>query len=103
QIRTGDEQTLAAVEDITDLDAMRELTAERAAVAPLQANCTTPIGVHARVEGERLALSAFVGLPDGSEWLRDGVEGGADEPTELGLELARRLLNVGAAELIERA
>ena len=35
--------------------ALRELTAERAAVAPLEASCATPIGVHARVEGERLS------------------------------------------------
>lgn len=103
QARTGDEQTLADVEAITDLTAMRELTAERAAVAPLQASCATPIGVHAWTEGERLTLRAFIGLPDGSEWLRDQVEGEAGEPTELGLELARRLLNVGAAQLLARA
>ena len=65
--------------------ALRELTAERAGVAPLGASCATPIGVHARVEGERLALTAFVGLPDGSEWIRDRLEGDAAEPA------ARRL------------
>lgn len=103
QVRAGDEVTLAAVEAVTDLEAMRELTAERAAVAPLGASCATPIGVHAQVEGERLAIEAFVGLPDGSEWLRDRVEGAADSPTELGFELARRLLSAGAGELLERA
>ncbi|HET7444399.1 MAG TPA: hydroxymethylbilane synthase [Solirubrobacterales bacterium] len=103
QARTGDEQTQSAVEAITDLVAMRELTAERATVAPLQASCATPIGVHARTEGERLTLTAFVGLPDGSEWLRDQVEGAAEEPAELGFELARRLLSTGAAELLKRA
>ena len=103
QARSGDEQTLAAVESVTDLDSMRELTAERAAVAPLQASCSTPIGIHAQTEGERLTLRAFIGLPDGSEWLRDEVEGEAEKPTEAGLELARRLLNAGAAELLERA
>jgi hydroxymethylbilane synthase len=103
QIRTGDELSLARVGEITDLDSMRELTAERATVAPLQASCATPIGVHCRIDGGRLALSAYIGLPDGSEWLRDRVEGEAENPTELGLELARRLLNAGAAELLERA
>ncbi|HUB99881.1 MAG TPA: hydroxymethylbilane synthase [Solirubrobacterales bacterium] len=103
QARTEDDQTQSAVEAITDLVAMRELTAERATVAPLQASCATPIGVHARTEGERLTLTAFVGLPDGSEWLRDRVEGAAEEPAELGFELARRLLSSGAAELLKRA
>ena len=103
QVRTGDEATLAAVEGVTDLGAMRELTAERATVAPLGASCTTPIGVHAQTHGDRLAIEAFVGLPDGSEWIRDRVEGDAESPADLGFELARRLLSAGAAELLERA
>jgi len=103
QIRAGDEATLGAVGAVTDLAAMRELTAERAAVAPLGASCATPIGVHARVEGERLAISAFVGLPDGSEWIRDRLEADAAEPALAGFALAERLLAAGARELLERA
>jgi hydroxymethylbilane synthase len=103
QIRSGDGEALAAVGRLTDLGAMRELTAERAAVAPLQASCATPIGVHARTEGERLTLTAFVGLPDGSEWVRDRLEGAAESPTELGFELAERLLAAGAREILDRA
>jgi hydroxymethylbilane synthase len=103
QVRSDDEVSLKAAGATTDLDAMRELTAERAAVAPLQASCTTPVGVHARVEGERLTIEAFVGLPDGSEWLRDRLEGDADEPAAAGYALAERLLSAGADELLKRA
>lgn len=103
QVRAGDETTLAALDGITDLDAMRELTAERATVAPLGASCATPIGVHARVDGERLTLDAFVGLPDGSEWIRDRLEADAAEPAAAGFLLAERLLAAGARDLLERA
>ena len=103
QVRAGDEATLAAVDSVTDLTAMRELTAERAAVAPLGASCATPIGVHARIEGERLELTAFVGLPDGSEWIRDRLVGAAAEPAAAGYELAERLLAAGARDLLARA
>jgi hydroxymethylbilane synthase len=103
QVRAGDEATLAAVDAVTDLTAMRELTAERAAVAPLGASCATPIGVHARVDGERLSITAFVGLPDGSEWIRDRLEGDAAEPAATGYALAERLLGAGARDLLERA
>ena len=58
---------------------------------------------HARVAGESLALTAFVGLPDGSEWIRDGIEADAGDPLEAGTELAERLLAAGAAELVARA
>jgi len=103
QVRSGDEATIEALAPLADLTAMRELTAERATVAPLDASCSTPIGVHASTAGERLTVEAFVGLPDGSEWLRDRVEGEAANPTALGFELAERLLSAGARELLERA
>ncbi len=103
QVRSDDQAAMAAAMATTDLDSMRELTAERAAVAPLQASCTTPIGVHARVAGAQLTIEAFVGLPDGSEWLRDRVEGAADEPAAAGYALAERLLSAGARDLLDRA
>ena len=103
QIRVGDVATAEAVMAVGDSDALRELTAERVAVAPLGASCTSPIGVHARVDGERLEIAAFVGLPDGSEWLRDRIEGDAADPATIGLRLAERLLGAGARELLDRA
>lgn len=103
QVRGDDAASAAATEAITDLTALRELTAERAAVAPLGASCATPIGVHAETAGERMTLTAFVGLPDGSEWLRDRIEGAAEEPTALGFALAERLLLAGAVDLLARA
>ncbi len=103
QIREGDEQTARALAAIADDAALRELTAERATVAPMDASCATPVGVHARRDGESLALTAFVGLPDGSEWLRDEIVADAGEPLEAGSELAERLLAAGAAELVARA
>jgi hydroxymethylbilane synthase len=103
QVRTGDEKTTEAVAGIFDLDAARELTAERAAVRLLDASCTTPVGVFARLEGESLAIDAFVGLPDGSEWLRDRIEADAGEPAVAGILLAERLLGAGARDLLDRA
>jgi hydroxymethylbilane synthase len=103
QVRAGDEETTAAVSGIFDLNAARELTAERAAVRLLDASCTTPVGVFARVEGEGLEIDAFVGLPDGSEWLRDQIEADASEPAAAGVLLAERLLGAGARDLLDRA
>jgi hydroxymethylbilane synthase len=103
QVRANDPEAVAAVAAIGDARAMRELTAERAAVAVLEASCATPIGVHARLEGERLRLDAFVGLPDGSEWIRDTVEADADDPAAAGRELAARLLSAGARDILDHA
>jgi hydroxymethylbilane synthase len=103
QVRSDDEESRAAAEAVGEEKALRELLAERATVAPLGASCATPIGVHARIAGERIEIEAFVGLPDGSEWLRDRVEGEAAEAEAVGSELAERLRSAGAAEILARA
>jgi len=103
QIRIGDVATSEAATAVNDLRAMRELTAERTVVALLDATCASPLGAHARVEGGTIAIEAFVGLPDGSEWVRDRLEGSAEEPALAGAELVQRLLGAGARELLDRA
>jgi hydroxymethylbilane synthase len=103
QAREEDSDAVGAAVAIGEEAALRELTAERAAVTLLEASCATPIGVHARIEGERLAIEGFVGLPDGSEWIRDRVEGDAAEPARAGALLAERLLGAGARNILDRA
>jgi len=103
QARSGDADAIEAAATIGDETALRELTAERAAVALLEATCATPIGIHARVRGARIEIKAFVGLPDGSEWIRDRVEGEAEEPAAIGALLAERLLAAGARDILDRA
>jgi hydroxymethylbilane synthase len=103
QARRGDTAATEAAASINDERALRELTAERAVVALLDATCATPIGVHAVVDGERIAIESFVGLPDGSEWIRDRVEGDGEEPAAAGALLAERLLGAGAREILDRA
>jgi hydroxymethylbilane synthase len=93
-----DREQLAA---LSDPDAAACVSAERELVHALGASCHTPVGAHARVlEGGELELVAWVGLPDGSEWLSDRLRGVADG---LGEAVARRMLSAGAGELLARA
>jgi hydroxymethylbilane synthase len=86
---------------VIDADATACVTAERALVHALGASCNTPVGAHARrLDDGRLGLVGWVGLPDGSAWLRDEVTGAADA---VGAECARRMLAAGAGELLRRA
>ena len=48
-------------------------------------------------------MTAFVGLPDGSNWIRDQLGGDAAEPSSLGLAVAERLEAAGARELLDQA
>ncbi len=103
QVRADDALAHRAAGRIGDPVSLRELLAERSALARLKASCTTPIGVRARLDREQLTVDAFLGLPDGSEWLRDRVTGNAEDPEALGKQLGERLLSAGASDLLERA
>jgi len=103
EARADDGATAAAAERLTDRAALTALTAERALVTALDASCHTPIGAHARDDDGALLLSAFVGLPDGSHWIRDELVGAAAEPAELGTTAAERLAAAGARELLKEA
>jgi hydroxymethylbilane synthase len=95
--RAGEE---ARVASLRHEPSARALTAERALVRVLEADCHTPVGAHARaLDGGGLALRAFVGAADGSAWVRDELDG--DDPERLGAEVAARLLSAGAREVLQ--
>jgi hydroxymethylbilane synthase len=81
---------------LVDADADAALHAERHVVEALDATCDTPVGVH----HDGVALHAFVGLPDGSEWLRDSVTTTGADAAPL---LVARLESMGARDLLARA
>ena len=103
EARTDDQETQAAGSELTDLDALACLAAERAVVRSLEATCHTPIGARCATDGAALHLSAFVGLPDGSHWIRDELAGDSGDPSGLGAAVGARMRAAGAAELLAAA
>jgi hydroxymethylbilane synthase len=101
EARADDEAATHAAGQVTDRAALAELAAERAAVAALEANCDSAVGICARHGAEGLAVHGYAGAPDGGDWVRDRVSGDADQPVALGEALAERMLAAGAAEILE--
>lgn len=102
EARAGDQRARAAARAITDATTWQALLAERALVAALDASCNTPLGAHATIGADGVVLRTFVGLPDGSAWLRDETPPAASA-LEAGALAAQRLLSAGAEELLRRA
>jgi len=103
EIRAGDDRTAARVERLDDGASRARLECERAIVAALDTSCRTPVGASSELAGGRLRAFAYVGLPDGSEWITDAVEGDAADPEAVGRLLAERMLAAGASDLLRRA
>jgi hydroxymethylbilane synthase len=102
--RADDPRTREAVQAMTDEDAFACLQAERALARELGASCHTPLGALAVPAGcGCLHMRAWIGLPDGSEWVSDELLGGFYDAEQLGRRVAERLSTAGGAELLRRA
>ncbi|MBV9309994.1 MAG: hydroxymethylbilane synthase [Solirubrobacterales bacterium] len=72
--------------------------AERNLTRTLGASCDTPVGASAQQLGDgSIELTGWVGLEDGSAWLRDRSRGSAEE---IGAVVGARMLDAGARELL---
>lgn len=90
-------------DEINHFQSEAQLLAERAAVVALDADCSSPLGIHARHVNGRLVVDGFVGLADGSVWVRDRLEGDPGHPEAIGRELARRLALAGATDILRQS
>ncbi|WP_433711986.1 hydroxymethylbilane synthase [Nocardia sp. CA-084685] len=110
ECRTEDSELIKVLTDELDDAATRaSVIAERSLLAELEAGCTVPIGAIAEVveslddDGrivDELSLRGCAAAVDGSDVLRASVVGAPERAAELGRELARELLDLGARELL---
>ncbi len=97
-------EVLDIVRQLEDEKARIETTIERDFVEALEGGCQVPIGVRAQVlDNGDIVTKAVVGLPDGSELLKDKIFGSKENYKELGRELATSMIENGAKELLKRA
>ncbi|MBV9926478.1 MAG: hydroxymethylbilane synthase [Acidobacteria bacterium] len=100
ETRSDDEETNALVSRLDDPRTRAAVTAERALLRSLGGGCQVPIAAHATVGGGRLSIAGLVAALDGSRVLRESLEGDAADAKRVGEDLAARLLERGAGELL---
>ena len=101
---TNDPKVLEIVKILNDNDAHIESTIERSFVDALQGGCQVPIGVKATILDEKsVKISAIVGLPDGSEYIKDEKIIDINSFETAGKEFANEFIKKGAKELLARA
>lgn len=76
------------------------VAAERAFLRTLEGGCSVPVGAHARIQGDGIALEGVVASLDGTRHLRKSADGPATDPETLGISLANRMLANGADSIL---
>ncbi|MBE9868926.1 hydroxymethylbilane synthase [Campylobacter concisus] len=98
-----EKQILDEISFLNDKNAVIETTIERDFVSVLEGGCQVPIGISARLKGDEISIDAIVGLPDGSEYIKDSLKTSKDKFQSIGKELAHKFIEKGARELLRRA
>ncbi len=102
QARSDDQETQQLVKSINDEPTFTAVTAERAVLRILDSGCQFPVGAHARfLDATTLEILGFVSDMAGTKILRQAVTGPAESAWELGCQLAQRLVDRGAHELLK--
>ena len=84
---------------LTDPAATAELRAERAFSERMEGGCSVPLGCSARVDGDRIAITGFLGSHDGHS-VRERLSGAVADAAELGTELAEAVLAAGGDQIL---
>jgi len=91
EARQGDEQVRTLVQALHHAQTEQQIKAERQVSRELGGSCRVPLAAFARVEHNRLALTAIVANADGTKLLKVEVSGDADHSEALGSNAAALL------------
>lgn len=100
EIREADAETAELLSAINDEDTETCVLAERSFLRTLEGGCQVPIGGNAHLNGDEITLEGFVGNFDGSATMRDVVSGNRNNAVQLGIELAQKMIENGANNLL---
>jgi len=101
ECRTGDDEILTLLKVLEHEPTAQRCYAERAFLRELEGGCQVPIGVNTVIEGDTLTLTGIVASLDGQQLIKDTVTGSPADAESMGNELAKRLRNQGAQEILD--
>lgn len=101
ECRSQDQQVLDLIMPLMHQDSNACVRAERAFNAYLEGGCQVPIAGFATLENDQLQLEGRVGSVDGQVLLQALVSGHLNDAEQIGVELAKKLLDQGAGELLK--
>ncbi|PKM80981.1 MAG: hydroxymethylbilane synthase [Firmicutes bacterium HGW-Firmicutes-14] len=101
EIREGDREIYEVVQTLNHIYTWAAITAERALLKKLEGGCQIPIGALGTVEDGRLTLKGVVAGLDGKDLIKSEISGPADEAVSIGVELAEKLIGMGADKILK--
>ena len=100
ELRKDDNELLDALSFLNDATTAIAVAAERGFLYRLEGGCQVPIGAFAEVLNGEVELTGLVASIDGKVVLKESMKGPSNEARQLGTQLANKLLDMGAREIL---
>src|SRR5438552_1332179 len=98
--RSVDESTRATLQVLDHPMTHTAVAAERGLLRALGGSCQVPVAGRATLEGPVLTIKGLIASLDCSRAISAELSGSAGRPAEIGLELGRKLLLMGAGDIL---
>lgn len=102
EAREEDEKIAPLLNTLDDRNTRIPVVSERAFLKQLEGSCHIPVAAFGRLEKENLTLTGLVASEDGTEIIKERITGLPDHAAQIGIDLAKTLLDRGAKEILER-
>ena len=97
----GKPEVMEAIKVLEHTPTSQRCLAERAFLRELEGGCQVPIGVNSQITNGELLLTGMVASLDGKRLIRDQASGAAHQSESIGIELAAKLKQQGAGEILK--
>jgi hydroxymethylbilane synthase len=101
ECRADDTELISLLKAIEHPETRDRCLAERSFLRSLEGGCQVPIGVDTAINGDELTLIGVVASVDGQNLVKDTISGAASDAEAIGKQLAERLREQGAQEILE--
>ncbi|TRV46407.1 MAG: hydroxymethylbilane synthase [Microcystis panniformis Mp_MB_F_20080800_S26D] len=100
ECRDADPEVLEVLKVLEHAPSRDKCYAERAFLRELEGGCQVPIGVNTAIEDGILTLTGMVASLDGKRLIKDSVSGDPSHGEALGRDLAHKVRDAGAGEIL---
>ncbi len=101
EIRENDQEILDLIAPLVDEETTHRVSAERAMNAHLEGGCSVPIAGFSTISDREITLTGLVGNVTTGQIIKRQVVGHVKNSESLGVELANKLILLGAKELLK--
>ncbi len=101
EIRQNDPEIEPIIAALNHQETWTVVMGERAFLNRLEGGCQVPIAAHGKLEKNTFTLCGLVAAVDGTTIIKETLSGPEDSSESIGVNLANRLLSMGAKNIME--